>query len=66
MFIITKQLLFEAKTMRNIHNINQNSDTVEDKARSLMVNKQRAARNRQQTVFSRSAAEIGLNGEISE
>jgi hypothetical protein len=52
--------------MRNIHNNNQNTDTVENKARSLMVNKQRAARNRQQSVFSRSAAEIGLNGEISQ
>ncbi|MGA9379212.1 MAG: hypothetical protein WBV73_10620 [Phormidium sp.] len=52
--------------MRNIHNINQNSDTVENKARSLMVNQQRSAKNRQQTVFSRSAAEIGHNGEISE
>ncbi|MFB2897886.1 hypothetical protein ACE1CI_33655 [Aerosakkonemataceae cyanobacterium BLCC-F50] len=52
--------------MRNIDNNNQNSDTVESKARSLMINKQRAARNRQQTVFSRSAAEIGVNGEISQ
>ncbi|MFB2835181.1 hypothetical protein [Floridanema evergladense] len=52
--------------MRNLNNNNQSSDTVQDKARSLMVNKQRAAKNRQQTVFSRSAAEIGLNDEIGQ
>jgi len=54
--------------MRNIHgDINQNnSGTVETKARCLMVNHQRAIKNRQQTTFSRSAAEIGVSSEIAE
>ena len=53
--------------MNPIYNdINKNNQTVETKARRLMVNQQRAQRNRQQTILSRSAAEMGLGGNITE
>lgn len=41
--------------------INTNSATsTQEKARSLMLNQQRAVKNRQRAMFYRSAAEVGL------
>lgn len=47
-------------------NYESNNGTVETKARSLMLNHQRTIKNRQQSLLSRSAAEVGLMGNISE
>lgn len=47
-------------------NNESNNRGVENKARSLMMNHQRAMRNRQQSMLSRSAAEVGLEGKVSE
>ena len=47
-------------------NHESNSSTVEKKARSLMLNNQHANKNRQQSMLSRSAAEVGLPTNIAE
>lgn len=47
-------------------NNESNNRGVENKARSLMMNQQRAMRNRQQSMLSRSAAEFGPEGKVSE
>ncbi|MCL1466030.1 hypothetical protein [Argonema galeatum] len=41
-------------------NYESNRGTVETKARSLMLNHQRTIKNRQQSLLSRSGAEVGL------
>lgn len=48
--------------------INQESNNrgVETKARSLMLNHQRALENRQKSMLIRSAAQVGLTDKISE
>ncbi|UBF26748.1 DUF4278 domain-containing protein [Kovacikia minuta CCNUW1] len=40
-------------------------DTIQEKARHLMMNHHRTVKNRQQVLLSRSAAEVGLTANLS-